>query len=83
MQESTMNQIVAAGEASDLIVLPYSGYSGRGMYGGKTCAIIASGFAAFVAAACEAVRLSADPDEIVEEMRGLRTDSLGRDVVLY
>jgi hypothetical protein len=83
MQFSTMQQITSAAQALGLIASPYEGYSGRGMFGGQTCAVVAADIAAFVAAACEATRRSDDPDEIVEEMRALRTDSMGREVVLY
>ena len=83
MTESTMRQIVTAAESDGLEVVAYEGYSGRGMYGETTCAVTASSLGAVLTAVCRAVQDSDDPDAIAEDLRGARTDSLGREMVIY
>lgn len=78
-----MNQIVTAAEADGLDVTAYKDYSGRGMYGEKTSAVVSDGLPAFLVAVCEALRAAADPDAFVAEMWGVRTDNLGGQIVIY
>jgi hypothetical protein len=61
-------------------------YSGRGMMGAKTTALIAPSVAEFVAAACEAAaQLARDGKSVsglVDAVKAIRTDDMGRDAIV-
>ncbi len=89
MTERLMNRIVAAARDLECDVEPYPAYSGRGMYGRTTCAVTAASTKDFSAAVCAAAFNVAgeigprERDEMIEEIRGLAEDSLGRGIVVY
>jgi hypothetical protein len=80
--------ITEAAEAIDLDVKLRPDYSGRGMYGATTAALIAPSMAEFAAAACEAAARLERRDEwsdwFIDAVRAVRTDNTGRDsIVIY
>lgn len=83
MTESAMNQILKVAEAEDMNVTAYEGYSGRGMYGETTCALVVSSMGEFAQAVSMATIDSDDPDVLAADLKGIRTDSLGRDIIIY
>jgi len=60
-------------------------YSGRGMYGEATSAVVASDPSCMFRALAEIMENGDDEDraEVAEAIRGLRSDSMGRGVVYY
>jgi len=83
MTESAMQEIVTAAEALGLNITAYPDYSGRGMYGDKTCGVVIKNVGDLLVAVCEAVRNHDDPDDFVEDIRCVKTDSMGRDMIVY
>jgi hypothetical protein len=89
MQQEIAEGIVegAAVEGVELRFQPK--YSGRGMYGRETTAIVAEDMGSFMVGLarfcgdldpCEQDR---EIEETVHEVQALRTDSMGRGIVLY
>ena len=60
-------------------------YSGRGMYGEVTCSICCKDWAVFSAVAAHANKESVGEYEgdFVNDLLCLRSDSMGRDIVIY
>lgn len=61
-------------------------YSGRGMAGAETTAISISSdneFAAFAAAVGQAAIDAIDPAELIRAVKRVRTDSLGKEMIVY
>lgn len=68
------------------VAKPYDGYSGRGMYGKETAGVVVNDLSdLLVLVAQAAVDLPGDfgPEDFVEEVSRLRTDSLGRQMIVY
>jgi hypothetical protein len=79
-------------EASDPALKPFdvrlrTDYSGRGMFGATTAAIVAPDIAEFAATACKAVaRLAQHGNRtagLINAVRNVRIDHMGNDVVIY
>jgi hypothetical protein len=85
MTAATMNRLVAAADALDVDCRPYDDYSGRGMYGRTTCAVVVPSEAVFAALAAVAGRGLPDAEfaDFVADLRRLSSDSLGRDTIVY
>jgi hypothetical protein len=72
--------------ASDDDVSLYDGYSGRGMHGERTAGIVCDSLAQLYKIGIAAGWLEAQAeaeDGAFEAPRNLRTDSLGRDIIVY
>lgn len=70
---------------SDYSLDEESDYSGRGMFGQETSAVVGS-LPAFVAAAASAARdlaSAALAEEFLDALKSVRTDSMGRETVFY
>lgn len=76
-------QIALAAEADGLKVSLRYDYSGRGMFGETTAAVTVPNVAVLLCAVAAAVRSSTDPDDLIAGLWGVRTDDLGRDIVVY
>jgi hypothetical protein len=92
MRERTAKAFMEAAEEMSLAADLQPRYSGRGMYGKETCAIVCGPhvFLLLVAVASARVHESESPsndnewDDLVEEIGNLRQDSMGRsDIVVY
>lgn len=89
MKKEMMDLLVKAGEELDIALDPREDYSGRGMYGDKTCGIVIENVAKLPAVAATAALLSADGDEeytaddLVRDLLKLRMDSMGHDTIVY
>jgi hypothetical protein len=83
MTSSAMEQIVKAAEACGLDITAYEGYSGRGMFGDTTYGVVVKSVADLITAACEATRAIDDPDGFIGDLIEVKTDSLGRDMIVY
>ncbi len=61
------------------------GYSGRSMYGRETTAVSAESMCALIAAAASAAGLMDvdDQGDFIDDLKGLRWDSLGLGVIVY
>lgn len=84
MTAVTVDAIAEAGYEIGLDVKKRS-YSGRAMYGEKTQAIVCSDIADFVLMVSVASRHLNDTEaeEFDADLRRMRTDSLGHDIVVY
>jgi hypothetical protein len=66
-------------------------YSGRGMYGKETCAVICTELGAFLSVVAAATAMLAEEhgsssgpvEEFIEDMRHVSVDSMGRDSLIY
>jgi hypothetical protein len=97
MRKAVAKAIVDAGQDIGLEVELYEGYSGRGMYGDSTDAVTFDNWSDFVqSVAAAAIRLSEDhdetaeksddnidPDMFVHDLGAIRTDNMGRGVIVY
>lgn len=89
MEKRSMELLVEAGKDLGLEINGREAYSGRGMYGRTTAAVTAENASEVMAAIAQATRglaqLEKDEeiDEFIEDLRGLRADSMGLGVVLY
>jgi hypothetical protein len=89
MTTETMNALLVAAEALGVKVEARQNYSGRGMFGATTCALVVPnrGILTAVAARAAAELAYAGRDDIVndliEDLTQLRWDSMGQDAVCY
>ena len=89
MKETYAKAIVEAANDECVNASVYENYSGRGMYGETTTGVTLEDDGILpVLTARVALRLSSqnhnlDVDEFIEEIRSLRSDNLGRDVIIY
>lgn len=89
MDRDTAQRLVDAAEDLGFEIRLKEEYSGRGAFGGTTTAVVAESSWMVIQAAAHAVayrhpEFEADLiEEFVEELRELRSDSLGHDVVWY
>jgi hypothetical protein len=58
-------------------------YSGRGMYGRSTGGIICDSTGAFIQAVAAYAQENPDDDDLVPELRNIRQDSMGRQIIFY
>jgi hypothetical protein len=85
MTESTMNRLAEAAQGLGIECNTYPDYRGRGMYGRTTCGVVVSNTADF-AVICAAAGRSvpeAEVSDFLAEIRNVRTDSLGLDIIVY
>lgn len=97
MRKAVAKAIVDAGQDIGLGIELHEGYSGRGMYGDLTDAVAFDNWSDLVqSVAAAAIRLSEDHDETAEEsddnidpdmfvhdLGAIRTDNMGRGVIVY
>lgn len=89
MQIETAQRLVDAADDLGFEIRIREEYSGRGMFGGSTTAVVAESSWQVIQAAAHAVAFrnpesEADLiEEFVEDLRELRRDSLGHDEVWY
>lgn len=92
MKLTTAQALVEASMGSDHELDLYENYSGRGMYGESTAGVVCDDFAAFATALAAMLQTIADDEPglcdrfiepIVDEMRKLRHDSMGRQTIFY
>ena len=91
MTKKSMELIEEAGGHLGLEIKPREEYSGKGMYDRQTCAIVCDDIGDFVAAVAQgAINLFEENPQnytgaanFIEDMRGLRTDSMGLGIVVY
>jgi hypothetical protein len=93
MKKRTMELLVEAALGSDCELEARESYSGRGMYGESTCAVIGDVSSVAFAAAeagfilgqdADSMKAIEDAQDLSEDMRNLRTDNMGRSsLVIY
>lgn len=99
MQEKTMRLLCEVAREQDYLITAHEGYSGRSMYGKKTCAVEFSDHGQLLVCVAQAVlKLSMDQDsddpdawtnykrevrELTQELRKLRFDQLGLSLIAY
>ena len=89
MHEEIAQGIVEGAEVEGLELQLRENYSGRGMYGSTTAAIVADSLGEFMvglARYCgdlDPCHRDGEIEEVVLAMTNLRTDNMGRGVVLY
>lgn len=83
MSPEVAKEIVKAGEEAGWEISLYEEYSGRGMYGTKTYGVVVNRLGVFAAAAAQAAIMSVNPNEIVDGVLGVQTDSLGHDIIVF
>jgi hypothetical protein len=88
MRQQTAEMLVSAGEDLGIECRVYEDYSGRGMYGKTTWAIVVPCQLSVVALAARAVQVAmgagdeGDVDSIIEDVDRLSSDGMGRDSVI-
>lgn len=84
MKLDVAEQIVQSAESMGIEAELRDDYSGRGMYGETTVAVVISSWTKFAAAVAQAAVDSIIPGEVIKEVRKARWDQMGRDdVVVY
>jgi hypothetical protein len=83
MKRESAEQIIRAGELCGAECEFRPDYSGRGMMGKTTAAVIFGCINDFVEAVAYAAISSDDHDALIEDVRKFRTDNIGSDVVFY
>lgn len=89
MHEGIAQGIVDAAEMDGLELRLREDYSGRGMYGETTAAIVADNIGEFMAGLArfcgdlDPCEQDSDIEETVLTVMNLRTDNMGRGIVLY
>jgi len=88
VNQRTVELLLEAGSAIGIDMEPRDDYSGRGMYGRTTSAIVVESLSDFLGAAVQAgVILGETRDpyaaEFIGDVQRARTDSMGRRTVLY
>ena len=76
--------IVESAEENNVDLTLYEDYSGRGMFGKETAGIVGSDTTIMLAVAIAARNLlNPEFDQLIQEIKNIRTDSLGRDTIYY
>jgi hypothetical protein len=79
--------LMQAAEEEHIDAVAHDDYSGRGMYGKTTAAVVVPDVPCLMAMVGRAVlaaqRDNGDPDDFIEATRSFRTDSLGMDMIVY
>lgn len=84
MTNELMRALVRAGEDRLLEIRARPNYSGRGMAGKETAAVVVENLSTLlVAVALAHNHLDTDDNGVVEEVQGLRMDNMGHDIVVY
>lgn len=82
MTSKTMKLLVKTGKELDIDITEYPNYSGRGMYGKKTCGVVCSksDFTTIIAS----VDLTGEEKkEFVREVKNICSDNMGLDMIYY
>lgn len=87
MKKTTADLLVSAAEDNDIDLEVYDNYSGRGMYGTKTCGVVGN-LRDLIASVAIASREFKDEEsysheDFVDDLQNMRTDNLGRDFIYY
>jgi hypothetical protein len=80
-----MDALIDAGDDLNIEIDGRDEYHGRGM-SRTTCAVVAGSFSDLFAAVAQAARMAPEEDDdedIVDDFKGLRVDSMGTGVVIY
>jgi len=85
MLEVTMKRLIKAGEELEIQVQEYPEYSGRGMFGSMTCGVTLESSADLLPLVAKAANQLSEVDLAVflDEVANLRTDSMGRGIIVY
>jgi len=88
MTKESMEALIDAGLDIGVAIKGREEYSGRGMNGKTTCAVVADRVVDIIAVAAQAGWAwrdgrEEDDREIVDDLSGLRLDSMGTGVVVY
>ena len=76
--------IVESAEENNVDLTLYEDYSGRGMFGKETAGIVGSDTTIMLAVAIAARNLlNPEFDQLIQGIKNIRTDSLGRDTIYY
>lgn len=80
----TAQQIVKAAEFMGIDAELREDYSGRGMYGKATAAVVIGSWTKFAAAVAQAAVDSLDHDEVIADVEKAKWDNMGRsEMVIY
>jgi hypothetical protein len=87
MKSDIAERIAEAGADNGLEIRLMSDYSGRGMFGQATSALVVPDVATFAAAVGLAASQKAlegqNVHDLIEAVKEVRTDSLGHDMIVY
>lgn len=84
MHKKTVNSIMDAADEVGLELEVYEDYSGRGMFGSRTCGVVGNFQNLVVAIAIAAKDLDdTSHEKFVEDLQDIRTDNLGRELIFY
>ncbi len=89
MTETSMNMIIEAAEELALEITAYRDYSGRGMYGKTTCAVVYSTMPNLMEVYSQAIENALEEGkkeelkQLRKDIKSLRTDNLGLSYIAY
>lgn len=90
MQQNTVELIASSAEALGVEIRVEDDYSGRGMYGKTTHAVVYSSLGDLLACCADAAMTATAEGEheevvaaFIRDLKQIRTDNMGRDMIAY
>lgn len=83
MLEETKDALVNAAQNIEIEISPQNHYSGRGMYGKETYAVVIDSLSHLLPCVFVAGHMNNGDESILEDLRKLRWDNMARRIVVY